>query len=305
MKPVSPAAKDASLRILAVVLAIAIWAVAISDKQRASPAPKMELVVQAPVTLKNVSDDIIVTGLPEAVTIRLRGPKELESAALEATVAVVDLQDAEPGENLFPFEVVAPRGFEPVRMSSAVVDLILESRVVTSCPVKIGFMASTDFDLEVGQDVAGMLRFVLAQKANEDAHRIIGSPPMSDGMKAGQEESREEIGPDKAYQADSGLMLDAVSGSDQAQADQAKSESTAVDGGASLFSISVSPTEVSVEGADNAVSKVASVVALIEAGRESSVVVPVIALDVHGEPVPDVIVYPETVTVSIAHELNP
>ncbi len=46
MKPVSPEAKDTSIKVLAVVLAIAIWAVAISDKQRTSPSPKIELVVK-------------------------------------------------------------------------------------------------------------------------------------------------------------------------------------------------------------------------------------------------------------------
>ncbi len=73
MKPVSPEAKDTSIKVLAVVLAIAIWAVAISDKQRTSPSPKIELVVKAPVSLRNLPDDLIVTDLPETVVIRLRG----------------------------------------------------------------------------------------------------------------------------------------------------------------------------------------------------------------------------------------
>ena len=67
------------------------------------------------------------------------------------------------------------------------------------------------------------------------------------------------------------------------------------------MSVSVLPCEVSVEGPDGAVSKVASAVALVIAGPESSQVAPVLILDVHGEPVPDVIVYPDTVTVNITY----
>jgi YbbR domain-containing protein len=126
MKPISPAARDVSSKILAVVLAIAIWAVAITDKQTASTDSKIEVVVQAPVTLRNIPGDLLVTELPSAVTVRLRGPKALESAALESTAAVIDLGQAGPGENLFPVEVVSPDGFEVVRISRAMVGLSLE-----------------------------------------------------------------------------------------------------------------------------------------------------------------------------------
>ena len=48
-------------------------------------------------TLRNIPGDLLVTELPSAVTVRLRGPKALESAALESTAAVIDLGQAGPG----------------------------------------------------------------------------------------------------------------------------------------------------------------------------------------------------------------
>lgn len=298
MKPVSPAAKDVSVRILAVVLAIAIWAVAITDKQTASPDSKVEAVVYAPVTLKNLPDDLLVTESPAAIAIRLRGPKGLESTALESTAAVIDLEQAGPGENLFPIEVVSPDGFEIVRMSRAMVDLSLERCVVISRPVKIGLVTAPHLDLELGQDVAGAVRFFSGGGAYEEGAYPIGDTLATDGIGADQDEAKEVIGLSEPLGADANPVAGPVpslnGGPDQAGPRWADL--------ADLFmSMSASPGEVSIEGAESAVSKVASVVALVTFGSESSIVAPVLALDVHGKPIPDVIVYPDTVTVSIAY----
>jgi YbbR domain-containing protein len=440
MKPVSPAAKDVSLKILAVVLAIAIWAVAITDKQTASPDSKIEVVVQAPVALKNIPDDLLVTEPPAAVTVRLRGPRGLESAALESTAAVVDLEKAGPGENLFPVEVVPPDGFEMVRMSRAAVDLSLERRVAISCPVKVGLVTAPHLDLELGQDLAGALHFFSGDEASDGAHPTPDTLA-ADGVAAGQDVAEEESGliepsddllvteppaavtvrlrgprglesaalestaavvdlekagpgenlfpvevvppdgfemvrmsraavdlslerrvaiscpvkvglvtaphldlelgqdlagalhffsgdeaSDGAHPTPDTLAADGVAaGQDVAEEESGLIEPSDVDVGPAAsqvsslsgepnsggprrvdlpnlsVSISVLPGEVSVAGADSVVSKVASVVALVIVGPESSMVAPVLTLDVHGEPVPDVTVYPDTVTVSITY----
>lgn len=297
MKPVSPAAKDVSLRILAVVLAIAIWAVAITEKQMASPDSKIEIVVQAPVTLKNIPDDLLVTESPVAVTVRLRGPKGLESAALESTAAVVDLERAEPGENLFPVEVVSPDGFEIVRMSRAMVNLLLEKRVVMSCPVRIALVTAPHLDLELGQDVAGALHFYSGDEVYEGAYPTEGMLATDKGA-AGTDAAEDGIGFREPLGSNGGPAAGEVP-SVNGEPDPAGPGWTDVPGLSMLTS--VLPGEVSVEGADSAVAKVASVVALVTIGPESSTVAPVLTLDVHGEPVPDVNVYPDTVTVSITY----
>ncbi|MDD4791949.1 MAG: hypothetical protein PHP20_02710 [Firmicutes bacterium] len=297
MKPVSPAAKDVSLKILAVVLAIAIWAVAITDKQTASPDSKIEVVVQAPVALKNIPDDLLVTEPPAAVTVRLRGPRGLESAALESTAAVVDLEKAGPGENLFPVEVVPPDGFEMVRMSRAVVDLSLERRVVISCPVKVGLVTAPHLDLELGQGLAGALLLFSEDEACDGAH---ATPDILEegGVAASQDVAEEESGLIEPSDVDVGPAAGQVT---NLNGEPNSGRPKRVDLPDLSVSISVLPGEVSVAGADSVVSKVASVVALVTVGPESSMVAPVLTLDVHGEPVPDVTVYPDTVTVSITY----
>lgn len=297
MKPISPAARDVSSKILAVVLAIAIWAVAITDKQTASTDSKIEVVVQAPVTLRNIPGDLLVTELPSAVTVRLRGPKALESAALESTAAVIDLGQAGPGENLFPIEVVSPDGFEVVRISRAMVGLSLERRVVISCPVKIGLLTARRLDLELGWNAAGASSLFHEDEARESVY-FTGDMLTSDGVAGDTDAAEERTGPGEPPSVDLGSAVGEVSGSNE-ELDLAGPMQ--VDLSDLPMSVSVLPCEVSVEGPDGAVSKVASAVALVIAGPESSQVAPVLILDVHGEPVPDVIVYPDTVTVNITY----
>jgi len=294
MKPVSPEAKDTSIKVLAVVLAIAIWAVAISDKQRTSPSPKIELVVKAPVSLRNLPDDLIVTDLPETVVIRLRGPKDLESTALESTVAVVDLEGAKPGQNLFPIEVVAPNGFELVRASRAVADLTLEKRAVVSLPVDIAIVAAPHFNVELEHDLTGALHLFCAQKVPDD-FRSEAESLAEGGASLGQGLSEGGTEPEKAADEEMGASAGSASGLHGGRLEG--SESELVDGLRSSVSVSVSPAEVSIEGPETAVSRVARAVAMVAVGHESTVVVPVLALDIHGQTVSDVIVYPETVTV--------
>jgi len=297
MKPISPAARDVSSKILAVVLAIAIWAVAITDKQTASTDSKIEVVVQAPVTLRNIPGDLLVTELPSAVTVRLRGPKALESAALESTAAVIDLGQAGPGENLFPVEVVSPDGFEVVRISRAMVGLSLERRVVISCPVKIGLLTARRLDLELGWNAAGASSLFHEDEARESVY-FTGDMLTSDGVAGDTDAAEERTVPGEPPSVDLGSAVGEVSGSNEGLDLAGPMQ---VDLSDLPMSVSVLPCEVSVEGPDSAVSKVASAVALVIAGPESSQVAPVLILDVHGEPVPDVIVYPDTVTVNITY----
>ncbi|MDD4336265.1 MAG: hypothetical protein PHH46_02575, partial [Firmicutes bacterium] len=227
----------------------------------------------------------------------LRGPRGLESAALESTAAVVDLEKAGPGENLFPVEVVPPDGFEMVRMSRAVVDLSLERRVVISCPVKVGLVTAPHLDLELGQGLAGALLLFSEDEACDGAH---ATPDILEegGVAASQDVAEEESGLIEPSDVDVGPAAGQVT---NLNGEPNSGRPKRVDLPDLSVSISVLPGEVSVAGADSVVSKVASVVALVTVGPESSMVAPVLTLDVHGEPVPDVTVYPDTVTVSITY----
>lgn len=129
--------KEISLKVLAVALAAVTWVVAVSEKNRATPAPTFDVIRDAQVTVKNVPQGMVVTDAPSTVTVRLRGTRELEAASFDEVIAVVNLAGATPGQHVLTAEPLPPPGFEVVKSGAIRVSVTVEEIV------------SAEFDVEV------------------------------------------------------------------------------------------------------------------------------------------------------------
>jgi hypothetical protein len=105
---------NTSLKVLAIVVAFVVWGVAISDRSRTSPVLTFDAVIQAPVEAINVAGNVRVVSMPDYVSARLRGPKELESGDLPTVTATCDLAGFGPGKHSVAPVVAAPIPFELV-----------------------------------------------------------------------------------------------------------------------------------------------------------------------------------------------
>ncbi|MEA4882696.1 MAG: hypothetical protein VB144_03360 [Clostridia bacterium] len=216
MKPASIILKDLPTKLLALALALAIWMVAMGEKQRSAAVQKFDISIQATVVARNVPEGLIVTSPPSVVALRLRGPKELESATAESAGAVINLAGKEAGQHVIAVEPEIPNGVELVRASDSRVTVTLERRVSVAFPVEAAVLCG-----EAG--------------------------------------------------------LPAAAGAEQSAA------------------VSAVPAEVTVEGPESTIGRVARAVAVV---KPPETVATVILLDSHGQALSGLAAYPATVTVS-------
>lgn len=117
-----------SLKLLAVVIAVAVWMVAVSERNRSTPVTTFDVVVQAPVTFRNLGKDLEVVNSPASVSVRLRGPRELESASMDSVSALCNMAKLGAGQHMVAPEIAVPASFEVVRVP-AKISVTLESHV--------------------------------------------------------------------------------------------------------------------------------------------------------------------------------
>jgi diadenylate cyclase len=126
----------------------------------------------APVLYRNLSPDLMVTGdSPETIRIELRGSaRELTSAALANTAAILDLRDVRsPGERTFTIsdtDLGLPPGVTFLRAAPAQFRLHFARLAAKEVPVEIRFSGSLPAGYKLkGQEVApGRLRIAGAEE---------------------------------------------------------------------------------------------------------------------------------------------
>jgi len=130
-------------RVLALVLAVSIWAMVASE-------PELSMFATVPLEYRNLPDDLEMSSPPsETVTLELRGPSaELRGLGDSRSPAVVlDMSDALPGTRTFRIEdqsVRLARGVRLVRAIPSEVRFDFDRRLTRRIPVKVRFADAPD-----------------------------------------------------------------------------------------------------------------------------------------------------------------
>ena len=125
-------------RVLALVVAVSIWAVVASE-------PELSTFATVPVEYRNMPDDLEMSSQPaETVTLELRGPSgELRGFGENRQPFVeLDLSDITPGVHTFSIDsndVRLVRGVRLVRAFPSEVRIEFDRRVSRAIPVKVRF----------------------------------------------------------------------------------------------------------------------------------------------------------------------
>ena len=115
------------LKLLAVILAIFLWAVVVGEQ-------KVEVTMNVPLEIKGLPRDLVMVNEPtDMLEIRVRGPKTLVSTVSPSEIVLEGLpKKFEEGENLIPIRpemVHVPRGIEVVDITPHRVRVVLEAIV--------------------------------------------------------------------------------------------------------------------------------------------------------------------------------
>ncbi|MBZ5578222.1 MAG: hypothetical protein LAP40_16795 [Acidobacteriia bacterium] len=153
-------------RVLALALAITIWAMVASE-------PELSMFATVPLEYRNLPDDIEMSSpASETVTLELRGPSaELRGLGDSRSPAVVlDMADATPGVRTYSIEdqsVRLARGVRLVRAIPSEVRFDFDRRLTRTIPVKVRFTDApagykvTDYSVAPDQmTIAGPSRHV-------------------------------------------------------------------------------------------------------------------------------------------------
>ncbi|HHW09684.1 MAG TPA: hypothetical protein GXX29_06905 [Firmicutes bacterium] len=116
---------DLSLRLLALLLAIALWFVATGERSNLEGGFE-ERVVKAAVNVVGVDGDLAVTAKPEPVEVRLRLPKGTVLGEVEAKA---DMTGRRQGEHSVPVTVVPPLRGSILAVEPPTVTVKLEKNV--------------------------------------------------------------------------------------------------------------------------------------------------------------------------------
>ena len=152
------------VRIISLFLAVILWLFVTGDKiTRTTPSRKVWQDV--PLRVENLSQDFVVTDIPQTVDITLEGlPDAFEDLPLQEIDAYVDLAGKEAGNHLVRVQGSPPRGLTLVLIEPEQVRVSIEA------------YSSKDFELEVefiGEPASG---WTLANFTAEPPVVLVGAP---------------------------------------------------------------------------------------------------------------------------------
>lgn len=141
--------KNFGWRLLALALAVTIWAMVASE-------PELSMFATVPIEYRDLPDELEMTSPPsETVTLELRGPSaELRGLGdSRSPTVVLDLSDASPGVHTYFIgndSVRLARGVRLVRAVPSEVQFNFDRRLTRTIPVKVRFA-----DMPSGLKVTG------------------------------------------------------------------------------------------------------------------------------------------------------
>lgn len=131
-------------RVLALVLAVAIWALVASE-------PELSMFATVPLQYRNLPDELEMSSPPaETVTLELRGPAgELRGFGDNRPASVVlEMSDMTPGVHTFSIgsgNVRLARGVRMIRAIPSEVRFDFDTRLVRMIPVQVRFKGENDY----------------------------------------------------------------------------------------------------------------------------------------------------------------
>jgi YbbR domain-containing protein len=120
-------------KLVSIALAFALW-LYVSEERN----PTGESVLEVPLEVREVPDELVVAEKPAEVVVRVQGAKQVVSRLTAREVqAFVSLGGAQPGKNVRTVQVALPSRVELVEVSPARVSVVVEEVSQRQLPVEV------------------------------------------------------------------------------------------------------------------------------------------------------------------------
>jgi YbbR domain-containing protein len=137
--------KNLTAKILALILAIILWVYVMNEQN-----PPVEVNMEIPLEVRNLSSAVIPVDNPDYVRIRVRGPRTLIAGLGKQDIKTyIDLKGLTEGVNTAKVHTTIPTGIEVVEVAPDKVTLQLESIVSRQVPVEVKLKGAPPADVIV------------------------------------------------------------------------------------------------------------------------------------------------------------
>lgn len=162
---------DLGMRLLALVIAVALWFVANGDTRSRRPEVE-ERVLAGTVRLENIERDLVAMGSVGSVEVRLRVPAG--TVLPEQLTAQVDLRGRRAGEHRVPVVVNPPVRTNVVSVSPERVTVVLERRLTQNFAVEVAVLGlPVGVSVMVGQPDPAEVTLVGAESQIKKVSRVL------------------------------------------------------------------------------------------------------------------------------------
>lgn len=135
------------IKILAFILATILWLYVMNEEN-----PPLETSLTVPLETRNLAANLLVIDLPDAIKVRVRGPRSLIAGLLPRDIKpYVDVKDLEEGKHPLNVAVHLPPSLELVEVNPERVTLNLDLSAQKQMAVSLRLTGSTGPNIVVGK----------------------------------------------------------------------------------------------------------------------------------------------------------
>jgi YbbR domain-containing protein len=124
--------KNLTAKVIALIMAIILWVYVMNEQN-----PLVETSMEIPLEVRNLSSSIKAADIPEAVRVRVRGPRALIVGLVQKDIkAYIDLKGLGDGRNTLSVATNIPTNVELVEVSPSDINFRLDTIISHQVPVE-------------------------------------------------------------------------------------------------------------------------------------------------------------------------
>ncbi len=137
--------KNMTAKIIALICAINLWIFVMNEQN-----PPVEINMEIPLEVRNLSSTVVAVDVPDSVRIRVRGPRTIIAGLAKQDIKTyVDLKGLSEGVNTAKVHTAIPTSIEVVEVNPDPITFHLDSIVSRQLPVEVKLSGAPPADIIV------------------------------------------------------------------------------------------------------------------------------------------------------------